>query len=171
MNMRNKVIRSITTNGIVAALYFILTLISTPFSFGLIQIRIAELLILLCFFRRDYVVGVTIGCVLSNLMSPLGMWDVLFGTLATLVSGLLVSFMRHLLIAGLIPVVINGFAVGAELYFLSEQAPMFWVAVGAVALGELIAVIGLGYSLFMIIGKRAKFQEVIGAERNLTFRW
>ena len=59
--------RKITQNAVIAAMYFVITLISSPLSFGLIQFRISEFLMLLCFFRKDYVIGVTIGCFLSNL--------------------------------------------------------------------------------------------------------
>ncbi|MCF0117285.1 MAG: QueT transporter family protein, partial [Bacilli bacterium] len=98
--MKNKVIRSITNNGIVIALYFLLTLAGQSFAFGMIQIRVAEILVLLCFFRRDYTIGVTLGCVLSNLLlSYIGIWDMVFGSLATLISCLLISFSKHLFIS------------------------------------------------------------------------
>ncbi|MCR5332476.1 MAG: QueT transporter family protein [Bacilli bacterium] len=167
--MKNEVIRSITANGIVAALYFLLTFITAPFSYMGVQVRIAEVLILLCFFRRDYVIGTTLGCILANLLSPLGAWDVLFGSLATLVSGLLISFTRQLFIATLWPVITNAFVVGAELYFLLELP--FWTNVGLVALGEFIAVSCIGYALFLIIGKKEHIQRLIGAKRCFNFKW
>lgn len=165
----DNIVKKITANSIVVAIYFILTFLTSSFSFLGIQVRIAECLILLCFFRRDYVIGVTLGCIFSNLLSPLGFYDVLFGSLATLVSGLLISFMKHLFLATLIPVIINGFVVGAELYFLMELP--FFVNVGTVALGEFIAVSILGYIIIMIVGRKDQFLKLIGAERNFKFRW
>lgn len=165
----DNIVKKITANSIVVAIYFILTFLTSSFSFLGIQVRIAECLILLCFFRRDYVIGVTLGCIFSNLLSPLGFYDVLFGSLATLVSGLLISFMKHLFLATLIPVIINGFVVGAELYFLMELP--FFVNVGTVALGEFIAVSILGYIIVMIVGRKDQFLKLIGAERNFKFRW
>ena len=94
--------KKITQNAVIAALYFVLTLISSPLSFGLIQFRISEFLMLLCFFRKDYVIGVTVGCFLSNLaMSATilgaGGWiDLLIGTAATLISGLIMPYTKRL---------------------------------------------------------------------------
>ena len=89
----------IVRNGIMAALYVVLTLISYPISYGLYQLRISEALVLLCFFRKDYTIGITLGCLIANAFSPeLGPIDMLIGTSATLISCLLVCFCKHLLI-------------------------------------------------------------------------
>lgn len=159
----------IASNGIVAAIYFVLCIISTPFAYGDIQVRIAEALVLLCFFRRDFVIGVTLGCVLANFNSSLGLWDVLFGSLATLVSSLLVAYASpRLLIAVIYPVVINGFVVAWELNWLLELP--FWMSVLTVSIGELIAV-SLGYLLFMLIRKRVSFFTLLHCDRHLDFKW
>ena len=165
--MNRSIVKRIVQNALVAAVYFILTFITSPFAFLGAQIRIAEVLVLLCFFRRDFTIGLTLGCLLANLMSPLGLPDVLFGTLATLVSCIGVSFMKQLAIATLIPVVVNGFVVGAELYFVLEEP--FWLNVGLVAAGEFVAVSILGYLLFFLLGKRQDFLRVIDANMNLNF--
>ena len=60
--------KKICQNGIVAAVYFVLTLACAGFSYGQIQFRVAEVLVLLCFFRPDFVLGVTLGCFLANLL-------------------------------------------------------------------------------------------------------
>lgn len=167
--MKNDIVRTITSNGLVAAIYFLLTFATSSFSFLGIQVRLAEILVLLCFFRRDYTFGVTLGCVIANLLSPIGMWDVLFGSLATLLSCLLISFSKHLFIASLFPVVINAFVVGAELYFLLAEP--FWLNAGLVAAGEFLAVSLIGYLLFLMVGKKAYFQGVIRAKKNTEFKW
>ena len=70
--------------GIIAALYFVLTIIN-PLAFGQIQIRFSEALCVLPFFTPAAVPGLFIGCLLSNLAgSPLGLYDIIFGSLATL---------------------------------------------------------------------------------------
>ncbi len=165
----NSIVKMITSNGIVAAIYFLLTFFTSEFSFGAIQVRLAECLVLLCFFRRDYAIGVTLGCVLANLLSPLGPFDVLFGGLATLISCLLISILRNLFFASIIPSFINAFVVGAELYYLLESP--FWYSVLTVFIGEFIAISIVGYIIFMIIGKKDYFLKAIRAERNFNFRW
>jgi len=133
------------------------------------QIRIAEILILLCFFRKDFVIGVTVGTLLANILSPLGPWDMLFGTLATLISGLLIGYMKQLFLASLIPVVANAFVIGYELHLLLDLP--LWLNVGLVGLGEFIAVSILGYFIFLFLGKNTKFQELIGTKQNYRFKW
>jgi len=167
--MKKDSLRIITSNAIVAGLYFILTFATSSFSFLGIQVRIAEALILLCFFRRDYTFGITLGCLIANIFSPIGAWDILFGSLATLVSCLLVSFSKHLFIASLFPVVINAFVIGSELYLILNEP--FWFNTGMVAVGELLSVALLGYMLFLILGKRDIFKTSIRANQNLDFKW
>ena len=163
--MKNNVVKSIARNGLIAAIYFLLTFLTSPFSFMGIQIRIAEAMILLCFFRRDYAIGLTLVCLIKSL-SPIGLWDALFGSIATLVSCILVSCFRHLFLATLIPVIINGFVVGAELFLLLEEP--FWFNFFFVALGEFIAVSVLGYAIFMIFGKKEYFQQAMGPNGNFN---
>lgn len=167
--MKKDIVKTITRNAVVAAIYFLLTFASTPIAFGQVQFRIAEALILLCFFRRDFTIGLTLGCLCANCLSTLGPWDILIGTLATLISCIGVSFCKHLLVASLIPVVINAFAIGAELHFILEIN--LWLGVGFVALGEFISVTVLGYMLFLLLRRNKPFMDVIGANRNLDFKF
>ena len=168
--MKNQIVRRLTSNAIVAALYFVLTWASTPIAFLGVQVRISEFLLLLCFFNKDYIAGVTIGTLLANLMSPMLPWDLIFGTLATLIAAVGIAFFpRYLLPAAFIPAVVNGFIVAAELHIILEDP--FWINVGFVAAGEVIAVVGLGYSLMMILRRIPRFMELIGANQNLDFKW
>lgn len=167
MSTKTTLINRIASNGIVAAIYFVLTMASYPLAFESIQIRIAELLILLCFFRRDFIIGVTLGCMLSNFTSTLGMWDVIIGTAATLLSCILVAYATPWLwLAAIYPVVINGFIVAAELAWLLESP--FWLSVLTVSIGEAIAM-GVGYLVFMLIKKKKGFFDAIKANRHLNF--
>ena len=163
------IVERLSINAMIASIYFILTMATLPVSFYGMQIRIAELLILLCFFRKDFVIGVTVGTLLANTMSPMFAWDMLFGTLATLLSGLLIGYMKHLFLAALIPVIINAFVVGLELHLILGLP--FWLNVGLVGLGEFIAVAILGYFIFLLLGNKEKFQEMIGANQNYRFKW
>lgn len=161
---------TIARNGIVAALYVVLTLLSYPISFGLYQLRIAEILVLLCFFRKDYAIGLTLGCVIVNCFSfEIGIIDVLIGSVATLLACLLVGFSKHLLIACFIPIIANGLLIGFELHYFLEGIP-FWVGAGFVALGELGAMV-IGYLIFMLLRNRKKFYKFINANQNEEFKW
>ena len=69
----------------IAAVYAVLTIIFTPFSFGPIQCRISEMLTVLPAFTSAAIPGLAIGCLLSNLLAGAPLPDVIFGTLATLI--------------------------------------------------------------------------------------
>lgn len=153
----------ITQNALVAAIYFVLTSFTQPISFGTFQMRIAEMLGLLCFWRPDFAIGMTLGCLLSNVYS-FSPWDILFGSLATLISCLLISFAsKWLWMAIIYPVVINGVVVGAELTWIFMNPTGTWadfaIQGGWVALGELGAM-ALGYILWMVICRLKIFKKV-----------
>jgi uncharacterized membrane protein len=159
----------IAQNGIVAAIYFVLC-IALPFiSYGQIQFRVAELLVLLCFWRPDFIIGVTIGCFLANINSSLGPWDMLIGTAATFFSCLLVSYASpRMAVACIYPIAINAFVVGAELTWLADCE--FWPSVGYVAVGE-ATVIVVSYILWLALSKNKAFMGVIAPMRHGDVRW
>ena len=160
--------KDIIANSLIAAVYVVLTMITYPFSYMGIQFRVAEVMVLLCFFRKDYAFGLVIGCAIANLPSAIGLVDVGFGSLATLIACLGIMFMKNLGIACLFPVVSNAFIVGFELWkFLGLP---FWISVGEVAIGE-FAVMVVGYIFFMLIKRRKGFFETIRANQNLEFKW
>lgn len=164
--MKGFKIKNIADNGLVAALYVAISLITYPLSFGMIQFRVAEILVLLCFFRKDFAIGLFIGCLVTNIasFSPL---DILFGSLATLLSCLVIMFSRHLIIAAIAPIIFNAFIIGIELHFLLGEP--LWLAIGFVALGE-AAVMVLGYIVFQLLKKNKMFMTVIKANQNLDFK-
>ncbi len=153
----------ITQNALVAAVYFVLTSFTQPISFGMFQMRLAEALGLLCFWRPDFAIGMTIGCLLSNVYS-FSPWDMLFGSLATLVSCLLMSYAsKWLWMAIIYPVVLNGLVVGAELTWIFMSPAGTWtdfaIQGGWVALGELGAMC-IGYAIWMAICRLKIFDKV-----------
>lgn len=176
-------IRSIARNAIIAAMYVALTYAFYFCSYGQLQVRVSEILMILPFFNPNYTIGLTLGCLLSNIYSvTMGLTplDMLFGTLATFISCILMSLCRHLLLATIIPGLINGLIIGAELTFMmnidlsSSNVPiLYWTNFGYVMLGEFIAITILGYILFLSIikGSKGQFLKVINAKINLNFRF
>ena len=116
-------VKMITLNAFIAALYAVLTIISYPISYSYMQLRISELLNLLVFFNPSYTLGLTLGCLLANFMSTAGIFDIVFGTLATLVSSLLMigfsKLTKNLFFSGLIPCLINAITVPFIIYLAS----------------------------------------------------
>ena len=83
-NTQSKV-ANLAKAGVVAGLYVAITLLLAPFSFGAVQLRLSELFNNLSVFNKRYIWAVTLGCAIANLTSPLGVVDVIFGSLGTLV--------------------------------------------------------------------------------------
>ena len=159
--------QDIVVNGLLAAFYVVVTYLLAPISFGAIQFRFSEILVLTCFFDKKKIVGLTLGCLIANLVSPLGLMDVGFGTLATLLACLGIIFCKHLIVAIIFPVVFNGLIVGLELFIIGEP---FWLSSLTVAAGEL-AVLIVGYVIIMIFKRRKEFYRVIRATQNIDFKF
>ena len=88
-------VKIIVANGLVAALYFAITVACTPLSYGVMQFRFSELLNLLVFFNPTYTLGLTLGCLLANLFSsPM---DIRVGTCTTFVACILMIIYSKLL--------------------------------------------------------------------------
>lgn len=150
--------------AIVAALYVVLTLISYPFSYGMIQFRISEALMLLCCYNKKYTWSMVIGCIVSNLFS-FDLIDCIFGTFATLLACIAMVLIKKKIISSFAPAIFNGIIIGLELYFVID-APLLLSIIG-VAIGELVVVVLLGNIIFYYIEKDKKLMEVIGIKKLL----
>lgn len=142
-NTQSKV-ANLAKAGVVAGLYVAITLLLAPFSFGAVQLRLSELFNNLSVFNKRYIWAVTFGCAIANLTSPLGVVDVIFGSLGTLVMTSLSYYLtrnvesvpKKLAICVAICALMS-WSVALELYFVSK-AP-FWMTYLTVGIGELIS--------------------------------
>ena len=91
---QNSSVRKLVRCGLVAALYVVLCMALQPFSYGAVQVRVAEALCLLPVFGAEYILGVVLGCFLANLLGST-IVDVIFGTLATLLACLVTYRLEH----------------------------------------------------------------------------
>lgn len=155
----------LTRASIVAALYATITLVIYPFSFGYLQVRISEALTILPFFMPESVLGLFIGCIISNFFSPnVVILDVIFGSIATLLAALLTYLCRKLgkmgrWIAPLPPIVVNAIMIGLVISLSMTQnsgtsfyTVFLWNAL-TVGAGQLVACYGLGIPLSFILDK------------------
>ena len=109
--MKLSVTRYVCYNAIIACVYLALVYIFQFMSFGAVQFRIAEAMTILPSLFPFSVAGLTIGCLLSNFMSVWGWSDLVFGTLCTLIAGLITSRIKNPFLAALPPVLINAFGL------------------------------------------------------------
>jgi uncharacterized membrane protein len=166
--------RQITQAAVIAAAYLVLTFVFAPISFFALQFRVSESLMLLAAITPTAIPGLFLGCLISNIISGgLGMVDIIFGSLATLLAAIL-TYLLSLRIPpklqkiklGLLPlptILLNGIIVGTYLPFLltdfksSTESLVFIFAtsIGLVMLGELVVTYVLGIPLYLGI-KRTK---------------
>ena len=154
---KNKVdVKFLAATAMIAAIYAVLTLAIAPLSFGLVQVRFSEMLMLLAFIDRKYAPGLILGCFVANCFSPFGIMDVVFGTGCTAAAMFcVVKFAKSLFGASLWVVFCNAF-IGIELYLFGSP---LWLSMAMVALGEFLSVSVCGVGLFKILMRNRVFME------------
>ncbi len=152
--------------ALVAALYAGLTLAIPGLSFGAIQFRFSEILVLLCFYRRDYSISLILGCFIANCFSPMALMDMIFGTLATAIAVIPMFYIRNIWVASLLPVVSNGIIIAIELFVCYGNEPPLWFNMLTVAAEELAVVTIIGCPLFKLVFERnSRLMNIIGANK------
>lgn len=171
MKNRNSV-RRLAFSALLAAVYAALTMALGFMSYAGIQYRVAEALCVLPFFFPAATWGLFIGCIISNLLSPAGLLDVVFGSLATLLCCLSVQALGksgsygswwRCIAACLCPVIYNALIVGAVLAFtMAEPGQAFGAAFAVfaaqVGFGELVVMAVLGLPLIRNLPKMRVFK-------------
>ncbi|MBQ8295776.1 MAG: QueT transporter family protein [Clostridia bacterium] len=154
--------------GIIAALYVVFTYVFLPFAFGPIQIRPAEALCILPLFFPEAVPALYVGCMIVNFSSAYALYDVLFGSLATLIAAfgtyMVGSFLKKgvwkVLIGGLFPVVCNTLIIPLIIVFLCRDVGQmsatvaYWTYASSIFFTECIWVYGLGAPLYAVLSKQ-----------------
>lgn len=146
--------------SLIAAAYAVLTLAFPALSYGPVQVRVSEALCILPFFMPEAVWGLTVGCLVANLVGvAMGVtlpWDVLIGTLATFIAVVLTRKIRIKWLVPLPTVISNAVLVGIMLTYIilpsAETVPL-WYNIMTVGAGEVIACYGLGIPLFSVMEK------------------
>ena len=175
MNMKNLSVRRLVRCAVIAAVYVVVCLVLAPFSYGAVQVRVAEALCLLPVFGAEYIFGVVLGCFLANLLGST-IVDVIFGTLATLLACLVTYKLRNIRFKGLAiaaslpPVVFNAVIIGIEIAVLfpdpSSSAPLWMACITngiSVGIGELISCTVLGVLLVKIVETNPALRKLFAA--------
>lgn len=150
----NKKVTFICQAAVIAALYVVLTFIFSAFASGVIQVRVSEALTILPYFTPAAIPGLFVGCFLSNWLTGCMIWDILFGSLATLIGALgSYALRRHQWLVPIPPIVANMIIVPLVLryaYNMPDALPFMAATVGA---GEVISCYLLGM-LFLFALKK-----------------
>lgn len=161
--MKKISIKMVVNLSIIAALYVALTLGFAPLSYGPIQFRFSEALIILVLYKKEYAISLILGCFVSNCFSTLGMPDIIFGTLATVVAIIPMLFIKNKWIASLFPTLANALIVGAELAIIFDL-PYFMCAL-EVGFGEFVVVSLIGLALFKGLEESEIFLKLIDVKQ------
>ena len=157
--MRKFTVRDLTLAALVAALYAVMGYFGNLFglTFGAVQIRFAEALTVLPFLYPATAPGLVIGCLITNLLSPYGPVDILFGTLATAIAAWLTIKMPKWYLAAIPPILVN-MIILCPMWAWAEVGGLngaFWAACGFNAvtfvLGEAVACSVLGTLLLKLL--------------------
>ena len=162
-------------SAVIAAMYAVLTYVAAAMNlaYGPVQFRFSEALTLLAVFTPAAIPGLTLGCLISNLGSPLGIVDWICGPLATLAAAMCTYAVRNIrwkkmpVLAPLPPVIFNALIIGFEIACLSDVGVFafgnaswggFLGGALSVGIGELVVCYALGIPLVLAV-ERAKITE------------
>lgn len=153
----NKKVKNITLAAMIAACYVVITYIFAFCASGTIQVRVAEALCVLPCFTPAAIPGVTLGCLISNILTGCMPYDVLFGTLATLIGAVFTYLLRkHKYLSVIPPIVSNTIVIPQVLkyvYQAEESVPFLTLTIFA---GEFISIAVLGSILIKVLEKHSE---------------
>ncbi len=148
----------LTRGAAIATIYVILTYLSHVFGLasGVIQLRLSEALCVLPAFLSEAIPGLTLGCLISNLVTGCAPWDVVFGTLATLLGAIGARIFARLAnkkkqLAFLIPlptVISNTLIIPFVLRYAYGAPSALAFMILTVGIGELLSALVLGNLLY-----------------------
>lgn len=158
--MKNTNVTKVTYAAIIAALYVVLTMAAQALGIasGTIQVRLSEALTVLPYFTATAIPGLAIGCLIANLITGCAIWDIVFGSIATLIGAVGTYLLRKVKWAAPIPPIIaNTLIVPFVLiytYGVEESLPFLMLTVG---IGEIISAGILGTILLKALNKNRNF--------------
>ena len=144
-------------SAVIAAIYAVMTLSLYVISYGPIQFRLSEALTILPVFTANAIPGLTIGCIIANIMGGYGIMDVVFGGVATLLAAVCTRvFRKNSFMALFSPVFFNSLIVGPMLYFVVPESKSLLFNIFTVGAGEFVVCFAVGYPLMRLLKKYPK---------------
>ncbi len=144
----------ITRAAVIAAVYVVLTLVFAPISYGEVQVRISESLTILPFFTPAAVPGLFIGCLIANITGGAIIWDIIFGSVATLIGAIGTYTLRNnRWLVPLPPIISNTIIVPLVLRFGYGVILPIPLLMLFIAIGEIISCYVLGEILLTLLAR------------------
>lgn len=153
--MKNKNVLFWTQAAMIAAIYVVLTVVFAPISFSVGQVRIAEALTILPVFTPAAIPGLFVGCLIGNIIAGGVIWDIIFGSLATLIGAYFTYLLRrqNKFLSPLPPILSNTIVIPLILqyaYGMKQGLPFMMLMVG---IGEVISCGVLGMIVYAVLQK------------------
>ena len=148
--MKHSNTQKIALGGVIAAMYVVLTYFAAVLNLanGAIQVRFSEALTILPVFTSAAIPGLAVGCVLANLLTGCAVWDVVFGSLATLIGAVGTRLLRKKPGLAWIPPVLSNMAIIPPILlrvYGVDQLEVFGTTFAGDSLwGMLVVTIGIG---------------------------
>lgn len=140
----------LTMGAMIAALYTVITVFVAAFGLanGAIQIRLSEALTILPIFTLDAVPGLFVGCIISNTITGCSIYDIIFGSITTLVAAILTRKLRNTkFLFYFPPILLNAIIVPIILKYAYKIGDAYLYLMITVGIGECISVMVFGYIL------------------------
>ena len=148
----------------ITAVYFVLCVFEGNLASGfLVNVRFAEGLLVFALFIPETIIGATLGCFLYNLIFGFGIYNALIGKIATLIGGLYIILIKKIIkndvlklsLFGQGAIIMNAILVPIVLIISVPEVTweMYWLELGIVGLGEMIAIYSIGIPLYLISKK------------------
>lgn len=157
--MKNKKVLYLTQAAMIAALYVVLTQLARVFGLDsqAIQLRFSEALTILPFFTPAAIPGLFIGCILANFFAGCLPWDIVFGSLATLLGALgTYALRRQKWLAPLPPILANTVIVPFVLAYVYHAEGTILYFILTVGIGEILSCGVLGMAFLLSLEKHGK---------------
>lgn len=143
--MKKKNVLFLVRSAAIAAIYVVLTLLVLPIAFGPIQFRISEALTILPIFTSSAVPGLFVGCLLANILGGSVIWDIIFGSLATLIGAIGTRLLKKQpRLACLPPIISNTLIIPWVLRYAYGEPALIPYLMLTVGIGEILAIGVLG---------------------------
>lgn len=158
-------VKGLAISGIVAALYVAVSLIVAPFGFTNVQFRISEMFNHLVVFNKKFFFAIVLGVFITNLFSPLGAYDLVFGVAQSIIALSITIFSAKFIKGILKRMIFNTivftftmFIIAFELNLALELPFLFtWLTVAA---GEFV-VMAVGIPVMLALNKRLNFEKLL----------
>ncbi|WP_374725411.1 QueT transporter family protein [Neobacillus drentensis] len=159
-------VQAIVINGIIAALYIVVSALIQPFGFTQVQFRVSEMFNHLIVFNKKYIYGIILGVFLTNLFfSPMKAYDLIFGVgqsvialVITIVCARLIKNIWARMMVNTLVFSFTMFLIALELHLAFDLPFMFtWLTT---AVGEFV-VMAVGMPVMYAINKRVHFEKMV----------